>query len=343
MPMTPTIRLLCLRRTLLPKRCSSSLPERKVLVSTSFCPFENLALEDYFYEMGAFANGSPETLFVWRNDPCVVIGRHQNAWREVNMRLLQKRGARLCRRMSGGGAVYHDHGNVNLTFFSARDGYDRKRNLDVVTDALRKWFGVDVSHRERDDIVLDGLYKVSGTAAKLGLRAAYHHCTLLCDSDLASLSALLRTPFGAIDTNATASVSSKTANIFPGAFSFPDVAAAVADSYAGHGVRIDRVSPASFPTVAERVAKLKAWDWLFAKSPKFSVENTFADGDRVLIVKLQVVKGSVDEVEVCGDGNLNGLAAAVTGKRFSTNSIQDVCRETFNELENRALDWMFMW
>lgn len=120
-------------------------------------------------------------LLLWRNDPCVVIGRHQNPWTESNVPFLRESNINLARRNSGGGTVYHDLGNLNCTFFTRRSAYERRRNLDIICNAIQKTTHLDVSVNKREDIVLDNEHKISGTAAKLGKNSAYHHCTVLVD------------------------------------------------------------------------------------------------------------------------------------------------------------------
>ena len=120
-------------------------------------------------------------LLLWRNEPCVVIGRHQNPWTESNVPFLRENAINLARRNSGGGTVYHDLGNLNCTFFTRRSRYNRTRNLNIICNAIREATALNVAVNSRDDIVLDEDLKISGTAAKLGKDAAYHHCTVLVD------------------------------------------------------------------------------------------------------------------------------------------------------------------
>ncbi|CAG0908940.1 unnamed protein product, partial [Cyprideis torosa] len=96
----------------------------------------------------------------------------------------------LARRNSGGGTVYHDRGNLCLTFFSAREDYDREGNLGMVAEAVKDAFGIDLAVNQRQDIEVLGK-KVSGTAAKLASKKAYHHCTLLVNADRENLRAAL--------------------------------------------------------------------------------------------------------------------------------------------------------
>ncbi|KAF0297303.1 Lipoyltransferase 1, mitochondrial [Amphibalanus amphitrite] len=156
----PSVRLplLAAGRRALSARPAPPQPEAlSVFLSQSHNVFTNLALEDWLYRNFRF--GRHNLLMVWRNAPCVVIGRHQNPWREVDTHHLHAAGMPLARRNSGGGTVYHDLGNLNLTFFSAREQYDRAANLHLVADALRQGWGFDITVNERDDLLLDGAFK----------------------------------------------------------------------------------------------------------------------------------------------------------------------------------------
>lgn len=158
---------------------------KSVFISQSNDIFTNLALEDWMYKNTNFSD--QHILLLWRNDPCVVIGRHQNPWVEANIPYLTEVGIPLARRNSGGGTVYHDRGNLNLSFFSTKENYNRKYNLELIVRALFREFGVNAVVNDRHDIIVKDKYKVSGTAAKLGRPSAYHHCTLLVNSNKISL------------------------------------------------------------------------------------------------------------------------------------------------------------
>lgn len=128
--------------------------KKSVFISQSYDVFTNLALEDWIYKNYDLANH--HVLMLWANDPCVVIGRHQNPFGEANVSRLCKSGITLARRNSGGGAVYHDRGNLNCTFFTARGRYNRGYNLNIITRALFREYGINAEISERDDITLLG-------------------------------------------------------------------------------------------------------------------------------------------------------------------------------------------
>lgn len=128
--------------------------KKSVFISQSYDIFTNLALEDWLYKNFDFSNH--HVLMLWANDPCVVIGRHQNPFLEANVSNLMKAGVPLARRNSGGGTVYHDRGNMNMTFFTPRERYDRNYNLNIITRALFREWGVKADISSRDDITLQG-------------------------------------------------------------------------------------------------------------------------------------------------------------------------------------------
>lgn len=128
--------------------------KKSVFISQSYDVFTNLALEDWIYRNYDFTNH--HVLMLWANDPCVVIGRHQNPFMEANVSNLVNKGVGLARRNSGGGAVFHDRGNLNCTFFTNRDRYDRNYNLNILTRALFREFAIKTEISDRDDITLLG-------------------------------------------------------------------------------------------------------------------------------------------------------------------------------------------
>lgn len=133
-----------------------------VLLSRSTDVYQNLALEDWVDAHVDLQRRG--VLLLCRNRAAVVIGRHQNPWTECDLRAMRRAGILLARRRSGGGTVFHDLGNLNLTFFTSKAAYDRRRNLKVVTDALRRLRPeLDVHATDRFDILLNGRLKISGS------------------------------------------------------------------------------------------------------------------------------------------------------------------------------------
>ena len=154
----------------------------RFLSGTTCNPWHNLAVEELLFD-------SPQqgvTLYLWQNRHTVVIGRNQNAWRECRTELLAKDGGRLARRTTGGGAVYHDLGNLNFTFVTPRGEYDLARQLSVILAAVRS-LGVHARFTGRNDLVTDAGAKFSGNAFRFSREAGMHHGTLLVNVDMENL------------------------------------------------------------------------------------------------------------------------------------------------------------
>ncbi|XP_061693760.1 lipoyltransferase 1, mitochondrial [Syngnathoides biaculeatus] len=275
------------------RTCSTLLTDTSegglVLYSQSNDVYENLSLEDWIE-----ANVDLQrlnVLLLWRNTPAVVIGRHQNPWKECNLSLVRRSGISLARRRSGGGTVFHDLGNLNLTFFASKKAYDRQRNLKVITEALRRLRpGLDVKANERFDIFLKGCFKITGSASRISRKSSYHHCTLLHSADHSTLSPVLRSSCQGVNSNATPSVPSPVANLVDHdpTLTWEALLDALANQYCaefGGRATMNVVNPAdesAFPGLSRTLSELREWDWIFGKTPKFSIQTALKVTDDYL-------------------------------------------------------------
>ncbi|XP_029376389.1 lipoyl amidotransferase LIPT1, mitochondrial [Echeneis naucrates] len=261
-------------------KASDSSSSGLILQSQSTDVYQNLALEDWIDANVDLEQRS--VLLLWRNRPAVVIGRHQNPWTECNLSAMTKAGIPLARRRSGGGTVFHDLGNLNLTFFTTKKAYNRQRNLKVITEALRHVRPeLDVQATDRFDILLNGHYKISGTASRLSRKSSYHHCTLLHSADRSALSATLHTTCQGIQSNATPSVPSPVTNLLDHAptLQWEELLDGIVYKYNeefGFSSSLTHVNPSDesmFPGLSRTATELSSWDWTFGKTPKFSVHT----------------------------------------------------------------------
>lgn len=159
----------------------------RLVYSDSYDPWYNLALEEYLLN---HVQVGEIILYLWQNDHTVVIGKYQNAWKECRCEMLEEEGGKLARRLSGGGAVYHDLGNLNFTFIMDKNLYDLEKQLQVILDAVNN-LGIKAEFTGRNDITVDGR-KFSGNAFCFLSNAVYHHGTILVNTDFDKLSRYLQ-------------------------------------------------------------------------------------------------------------------------------------------------------
>jgi len=171
-------------------------------------PYLNLAIEEYLLK-----NSDEEYFLLWQNEPTVVIGKNQNAFAEINIEYTKKHGIHIARRITGGGAVYHDLGNLNYSYISNKKGSDinfEKFSRPVIEALLE--MGIDAELSGRNDIMI-GEKKISGNAQTHFENRVLHHGTLLYDSDLDVLSSALLVDKKKIETKAIKSTKSRVTNI----------------------------------------------------------------------------------------------------------------------------------
>ena len=175
---------------------------------TSANPYENLAVEEYLLSR---VREDESILYLWQNDKTVVIGKNQNPYLECDLHALECDGGFLARRLSGGGAVFHDLGNLNFTFLSPNKLFDKDIQTDIVLSALKK-LGFEAQASGRNDITADGK-KISGSAYCRGKNASFHHGAILVDTDIQSLSKYLTVPHDKMVSKGVKSVRSRVANL----------------------------------------------------------------------------------------------------------------------------------
>lgn len=184
------------------------IQQLQVYVGSGYDPYTNLAIEKLLLDTVA-----PETciLYLWQNQNTVVIGHNQNAWAECRTSLLEQEKGKLARRLSGGGAVFHDLGNLNFTFLVRDEDYDVDRQLSVIQEACRLT-GITAEKSGRNDLLADGR-KFSGNAFYHRGGHAYHHGTLMVDVDKDKLSRYLSPPKAKLEAKGVASVRSRVVNL----------------------------------------------------------------------------------------------------------------------------------
>lgn len=273
----------------------------EIVVSPSFDPWTNLALEEHL--LGQIREASM-ILYLWRNEHTVVIGRNQNAWRECRTELLELEGGRLARRLSGGGAVYHDLGNCNFTFLASPRSYDFDRQIGVLVRALRD-LGISASFGGRNDIFVQGR-KISGNAFYSGKAGRYHHGTILMDVDMERLTRYLQPSKAKLEAKGVTSVRSRVANLreFVPSLTMDDLQRAIRDAFHrefGDGPECDAAVFLSDPSMRRLREKYAGREWIYGRTPVFDAEigRRFDWGE--IQIGMTVARGVITECRVFSD------------------------------------------
>lgn len=239
-------------------------------VSSSTDPHHTLAVEEYIL---AHIRPGDVVLYLYTHTDSVIIGKNQNAWVECRHEKLESDGGKLARRISGGGAVFHDVGNLNFSFITDRNRYDLHRQLKVMLNAA-KAFGINAEFSGRNDILAEGR-KFSGNAFCMRKDAAFHHGTILISADMDKLAKYLAVSKDKIESKGIASVRSRVVNL---AELNPEVTPEKMTEALKTAFAEEYGTPQSYPFTQESwddIRKIETrnaeWDWVFGESPKFDI------------------------------------------------------------------------
>ena len=290
-----------------------------ILTGDSHDPWHNLAVEALLFE-GLRADEA--VFYLWQNAATVVIGRHQNAWQECRVKLLEAEGGRLARRSTGGGAVFHDLGNLNFSFVLPRGAYDVHRQLEVIRRAVGE-FGIEAEFSGRNDLLAGGA-KFSGSAFKLSDRVGLHHGTLLVDVNMDRLSRYLVPGADKLKAKGIKSVRSRVCNLteFNPDLTIPALAEALRRAFAAE------YGPAEPMTVDDldraRLADLEAqyasWDFRMGKALPFDATLSHRFDWGGVTLELSLRQGRVERAGVWSDAMdeamIDQIAPALRGVRY---------------------------
>lgn len=302
----------------------------RYLINESTDPYFNMAFDEYNLEHLALEE---PVFYLWRNRPSVIIGMNQNAYSEVNLKYLDDHGILLVRRVTGGGAVYHDLQNLNYSIIgrSTQLETDYPEYATAVPQALRA-IGLDAEISGRNDILVGGR-KISGFAKRVWKDRILVHGTLMYDVDIDTLSKVLDAPGNKMKAAGIASVRSKVANIkdcLPEMKSIDGLQQALQRILAGNDGPMD-IEPDAIEAI-KRLSKEKfeTWDWIYGHSPlaEFRHSGKFACGR--LEASFCVERGVLKNISFGGDflGNLPAeeLAAALEGCSYEPEALLSAIR-----------------
>lgn len=285
----------------------------------------NLARDGYFLENNKKGD---VVLYFYVNKNAVIIGRNQNAWKECSIANMDADGVQLVRRHSGGGAVFHDNGNLNFSFITDEKHYDLNRQMRVILNAVSK-LGLKAELSGRNDITVDGK-KFSGNAFSLAKGNRSHHGTILVNADLTKLSNYLCVSKEKMRSKGIDSVRARVCNIceLSSGLTVEAMRRLVIESFIEeYGAASEYVfDGTALAEVEERRERLASWEWRFGKTPQFDFETDkrFSFGDTQVYFNSR--NGVIRETKVysdCLDTELTTeIENALTGVHFRKEEIK---------------------
>lgn len=302
----------------------------RIFTTSSTDPHVNLAAEEL---LQATLTEEHAILFLWQNAHTVVIGAGQNAWRECRTSLLEAEGGKLARRASGGGAVYHDMGNLNFSIILPRADYDLARQASVVVRAVSA-LGVNAGLTGRNDITTADGRKFSGNAFRFLGESALHHGTLLVNSDMEKVARYLIVHQDKLKSKGVKSVPARVVNIgdLCGA-GVSDMSGAMIEAFRSEygGGEPTHLGYENLPGFPEAYERYSSWQWTYGASPSgnMSVERRFPWGYVEIIAEVR--RGTIESASVYTDSMDETLAARLSAALAG-------CRWAGEDLSTRARD-----
>jgi len=313
-----------------------------VLRTDTTDPWWNLAVEEYLLD-----NIKPNQciLYLWQNQNTVVIGKHQNPWKECRTQLLEEEGGKLARGLSGGGAVFHDVGNLNFTFIVDKQYYDLKRQVAVILAAVKS-LGIDAVMSGRNDLTADNR-KFSGNAFCFRKHGAFHHGTVLINADFTKLARYLQVSDEKIRSKGVASVRSRVVNLaeFKPNLSVDEAAEALIAAFSQqYGIpeaikyNTDYMDQGVLKALYNKYA---SWSWRYGEAPEFDINlsTRFIWGGIEIVLKLN--GGKVEQAQVFSDAlyeeYIGLLPTVLTGSIFSLEILAQKITEAAYSIETQQL------
>ncbi|WP_409291753.1 lipoate--protein ligase [Peribacillus sp. SCS-37] len=294
-------------------------------------PTINLAIEEY-----ALKNlDIDETyLLFYINEPSIIIGKNQNTIEEINKDYVEENNIHIVRRLSGGGAVYHDTGNLNFSFITKDDGesfHNFRKFTEPVVEALRS-LGVNAELSGRNDLVAEGR-KISGNAQFSTRGRMFSHGTLLFNSEVEHVVSALNVKQEKIASKGIKSIRSRVANIsefLTEPMSIEDFRATLLKSIFGGSEEITEyvLTEKDWAAIRElSQERYRNWDWNYGRSPKFNLQRTHRFPVGGIDVRLEVNKGKIEECTIFGDffgvGDVTDIQSRLSGIRYEKSDITE--------------------
>ena len=292
-------------------------------------PCYNLALEQYVLEH----RKAGDWLLLWQNANTVVIGLNQNAAEEINPSFIADYGITVVRRMTGGGAVYHDLGNLNYSFISDvgdMEALSIRRFTEPVCRALAA-MGVEAQTSGRNDILVDGK-KISGVAQRIVGGRILHHGTLLFDSDPKMIAGALRADPEKFRSKSAKSIRARVGNLrdyLPPETDLAQFQAGILRELTEEGLTRESLNEDELLEIRQLAEdKYRSWEWTYGRSPDFDFCNRAHYGGGTLEVRMNVHRGLICDIAFFGDfmavAPLDALTKSLKGVRREADALSEL-------------------
>jgi lipoate-protein ligase A len=266
-------------------------------------PYFNIATDEYI-----FKHIAEDCFMLWQNDNAIIVGKHQNTLAEINLDYVKEKDIKVVRRLSGGGAVYHDLGNLNFTFTRTSDNEDMvdfMRYTKPILEVLQG-LGIDAKFEGRNDLTIDGK-KFSGNAEHVFKNKVMHHGTLLFASEMKDISGALKVNPLKYQGRGTKSVPKRVTNI-SNHLKEPLSLEAFTDRIMNHilttfpDAKMYEFTEADLKAIQKiRDEKYATWEWNFGRSPEYNFQQGMRTEGGVIEVHLDVEKGIIRKAQITGD------------------------------------------
>ncbi|WP_174730647.1 lipoate--protein ligase [Mesobacillus harenae] len=300
-------------------------------------PRINLAIEEYVLKN---LDINETYLLFYINEPSIIIGKNQNTIEEINTEYVEDNGIHVVRRLSGGGAVYHDLGNLNFSFITKDDGesfHNFRKFTEPVVKALHK-LGVQAELSGRNDLVAEGR-KISGNAQFSTKGRMFSHGTLLFDSEIEHVVSALNVKKDKIESKGIKSIRSRVANIselMEEAISIEDFRTLLLNNIFENTTEIPeyKLTEQDWKNIEQlSQERYKNWNWNYGKSPKFNLQHSHRFPVGQVDVRLDVTKGIIENCKIYGDFFGVGDVKEVEDRLIGVNYERSEIAEALNDLE----------
>ncbi|WP_342277046.1 lipoate--protein ligase [Spiroplasma endosymbiont of Nebria brevicollis] len=305
-------------------------------INNSKDPYFNLATEEYLISN---PNITDEILLLWQNNNTIVIGRNQNTIEEINNEYVREKQVNVVRRLSGGGAVYQDLGNLNFTFIFNKN-QDNARNYALFTKPIievLQSLGLNAQNSGKNDIIIDDK-KISGNAQYTFNNRILHHGTILFNVDMQMLPKVLKPDLEKLQSKGIKSVQARVTNILPllkTPLTIDQFQQLIVEKLQHtKNTKVLKLTSAMITDIAALAnQKYRTWDWIYGKSPNFDLKHkTLVPNKGTIHVWLNVQAGIINNIKIYGDflgsAGTTSLEQNLTQQKYNVPTITNIIKNT---------------